>query len=259
MSAVVECPAGLREPTEAERAAFARDGFLVVPHFFGPAETAELIRWTGELETAPEVAGRHWVYHEDSLTEPGRKVIQRIENFCPFHAGFDRIVRESALSRWTAALMGGPVLLFKDKINFKMPGAPGFKAHQDQQAGWSTYAPLFVTALVSIDPATIENGCLEMVPGRHKEGLIGKEWNPLDETGLALVPVPTAPGDVVFFDSFAPHASKPNFTDQKRRILYLTYNLASDGDQRALYYAHKHASFPPDVERDGSKAYVFRV
>ncbi len=66
--------------------------------------------------------------------------------------------------------MGGPVVLFKDKINFKMPGGPGFKAHQDQQAGWTRYAPLFVTALVTIDPATLENGCLEMVPGRHREG-----------------------------------------------------------------------------------------
>ncbi len=160
-------------------------------------------------------------------------MIQRIENFCPFHPGFDALIRHGALSRWTAALMGGPVVLFKDKINFKMPGGPGFKAHQDQQAGWTRYAPLFVTALVTIDPATLENGCLEMVPGRHREGLIGEEWNPLDETGLALQPVPTEPGDVIFFDSFAPHASKPNFTDQPRRILYLTYNLASEGDHRA--------------------------
>ena len=96
-------------------------------------------------------------------------------------------------------------MLFKEKINFKMPGAPGFKAHQDQQAGWSRYAPLFVTALVTIDPATIENGCLEMVPGRHREGLIGEEWNPLDDERMRrLMPVPTAPGDVIFFDSYRP-------------------------------------------------------
>ena len=237
----------------------ARDGFLVVPGFFGGAATAALLRWTEELEAAPEQPGRHWVYHEDSLTVPGRKVIQRIENFCPFHRGFDRLVRHGALSEWVAALMGGPVALFKEKINFKMPGAPGFKAHQDQQAGWTRYAPLFVTALVTVDPSTLENGCLEMAAGRHREGLIGEEWNPLDEAGLGLVPVPTAPGDVIFFDSFAPHASKPNFTGEPRRILYLTYNLASDGDHRAQYYAEKHAAFPPDIERDGSTEYVFRV
>ena len=237
----------------------ARDGYLVVRDFFGADQTRDILRWAHELETAPEIPGQHWVYHEDSLTEPGRRLIQRIENFCPFHTGFDDLIRHGALSRWTAALMGGDVVLFKEKINFKMAGGPGFKAHQDQQAGWTRYAPLFVTALVTIDPATIENGCLEIVPGRHREGLIGQEWNPLDETSLPLQPVPTAPGDAIFFDSFVPHASKPNFTSVPRRLLYLTYNLASAGDHRAQYYAEKHASFPPDVERDASKTYVFRV
>lgn len=261
MSAVLQpvAPACLRDPTEAELAAMERDGYLVVRDFFDAGSTADLLRWTEELQNAPEAPGQHWVYHEDSLSEPGQRVIQRIENFCPYHAGFDHLVRDSALTRWTAALMGGPVALFKDKINFKMPGGPGFKAHQDQQAGWTRYAPLFVTALVTIDPATLENGCLEMVPGRHREGLIGEEWAPLSEGALELHPVPTAPGDVIFFDSFAPHASKPNFTSLPRRILYLTYNLASAGDHRAQYYAEKHAAFPPDIEREAGTNYVFRV
>ena len=251
--------ATLSTPMAADRAAMERDGYLVVRSFFGPAETARLLHWTEEITAAPETPGRHMVYYEDSLTEPERRVIQRIENFCPYHAGFDEVIRHGALGRWTAALMGGPVVLFKEKINFKLPGASGFAAHQDQQAGWTRWAPLFVTALVTLDPATIENGCLELVPGRHKQGLIGKEWAPMDEEGLGLVPVPTAPGDVIFFDSFAPHASKPNLTTDPRRILYLTYNLAEAGDHRERYFAEKRAAFPPDVERDGTKTYTFRV
>ena len=251
--------AASREPTADELAAMRDDGFLVVRRLLDTPQTEALLRWTEELQYAPERPGAHWVYHEDSLTEPGRRVMQRIENFCPVHPGMDALVRHGALARWTAALMGGPVVLFKDKINFKMPGGPGFKAHQDQQAGWSKYADIFVTALVTIDAATLENGCLEMVAGRHREGLIGEEWNPLEETGLALQPVPTLPGDVIFFDSYAPHASKPNFTSQPRRLLYLTYNLTSAGDHRAPYYADKHAAFPPDIERAAGAEYVFRV
>jgi hypothetical protein len=251
--------AGARGPTATERALMERDGYLVIPGFFDADQTADLLAWTKALEHMSERPGQHWVYHEDSLTDVGQRVVQRIENFCPYHRGFDDIVRLGGLARWTGALMGAPVVLFKDKINFKMPGGAGFKAHQDQQAGWTKYAPIFITAMVTLDPATLENGCLEMVPGRHREGLIGEEWNPLDETGLALCAVPTAPGDVVFFDSFAPHASRPNLTDQPRRILYLTYNLASAGDHREQYYADKHAAFPPDVERDASATYVFRV
>jgi ectoine hydroxylase-related dioxygenase (phytanoyl-CoA dioxygenase family) len=248
-----------RIPTVDDVARMRRDGYLVVRNFVSPQQLAELLQWTAQLEGAPEVSGRHWVYREDSMTTPGRRVVQRIENFCPYHPGFDRFIRDGALVRWTGALLGAPVLLFKDKINFKMPGGAGFKAHQDQQAGWTVYAPLFVTAMVTLDAATLENGCLEVAAGRHRDGLIGEQWKPLEEQGLNLQPVPTAPGDVIFFDSFVPHASKPNLTDSSRRILYITYNLASEGDHRARYFADKHASFPPDIDRDREKTYVFRV
>ena len=246
-------------PGAADLAAMDRDGYLIVHGFFDAAATRDLLAWTEQISAAPEVPGRHMVYYEDSLTDPGRRVVQRIENFCPFHPGFDRVVREGRLMAWTSALFRAPAVLFKEKINFKLPGASGFKAHQDQQAGWTKYAPVFITALVTLDPATIENGCLEMAPGRHREGLIGAEWDPLSEDGLGLVPVPTAPGDVIFFDSFAPHASKSNLTADPRRILYLTYNAAEYGDHRVQYFADKRAAFPPDVERTGDRAYVFRV
>ena len=159
-------------------------------------------------------------------------------------------------------LFGEQAILFKEKINFKMPGGAGFKAHQDQQAGWSTYAPLFITALVGIDASTIENGCLEVAPGWHKQGLLGEEWKPLDDKRIAevgLKPVPTNPGDVLLFDSYAPHASAENMTGAARRILYLTYNRLSDGDQRERYYRDKFAAFPPDVARVPGSQYVFRV
>lgn len=248
-----------RKPTPADRELLLRQGYLLVPGLVNAAGVDRLLQWTTELETAPEVSGRHWVYREDSLTAPGRRIVQRLENFCPFHEAFDGFVREGALLAWTSALMGGPVVLFKDKINFKMPGGSGFKLHQDQQAGWSAYAPLFLTAMISLDAATVASGCLEIAAGRHREGLIGTEWQPLDESGIDLTVVPTAPGDAIFFDSYVPHASRANFSDRARRILYLTYNLAGDGDHRLRYFADKYAGFPPDIDRDPAKSYVFRV
>jgi 2-aminoethylphosphonate dioxygenase len=237
----------------------SRDGYLLVRSLVSLREVARLHRWTVELESAPEASGRHWVYREKSLTDPRRTLIQRIENFCPFHAEFDRFIRRGKLVRWVSFLMGGPVVLFKDKINLKLPGGGGFKAHQDQQAGWSHYAPLFVTAMVTLDPATPVNGCLRVAAGRHRDGLIGEPWIPLEETGLNLQPLPTESGDVVFFDSYLPHASGPNLSDTPRRVLYLTYNLASAGDHRARYFADKFASFPPDIDRLPDKTYEFRV
>ena len=241
---------------------YARDGWAAVPGFFSPEKMAEIDRFTDETEALPEVSGAQMVYREPSLLDPEARVIQRIEDFCPHHPGFDAVVRGGRLQRAIEQLLGGPAVLFKDKINFKMPGGGGFAPHQDQQAGWSAYAPLFVTAMVSIDAATIDNGCLEVGASPRQTGLIGREWAPLtpaDMSGFDLVPVPTSPGDVLFFDSYVPHASKPNLSGGRRRILYLTYNCASHGDHRARYFADKRSSFPPDIDRLPGVEYRFRV
>jgi len=237
-------------------------GWCVARAFYPPAEAAAIARWTQEVTALPEVTGRQMVYHETSLVEHETALIQRIENFCPYHPDFDRAVREGRLIWAVEQLFGEAAVLFKDKINFKMPGGSGFAPHQDQQAGWSAFAPLFVTALVCIDRATPANGCLDMAYAPRLRGMIGREWTPLaaeDLVTFTLLPVPAEPGDVVFFDSYVPHASKPNLTDQPRRALYLTYNRASDGDYRDRYFVEKRAAFPPDVEREAGVAYQFRV
>ena len=248
--------------TSDQVADFRRDGFLVARSLFSPEEMRDLEAWTNEVEAWPETAGRHMMYFETSLKSDSSRILNRLENFYPFHAGFRDIFDGDKLRGATSDLLGEEAVLYKDKINFKLPGGDGFKLHQDQQAGWGTYANFFITALVSIDAATEENGCLELVAGLHSNGLIGEEWKPMTEDDLAgklLVSCPTAPGDVVFFDSFCPHGSGPNMTDGKRRVLYVTYNAASAGDHREQYYVDKRQSYPPDIERDPSKEYVFRV
>ena len=248
--------------SEEERAAFHRDGFLVCRGLFGAEEMADIARWTDEVAAMPEVPGKQMVYYEDSLLEPGRRVVQRIENFAPYHDGFDRLFNSEAVLGRVSALFGEPAVLYKEKVNFKMPGGDGFKPHQDQQAGWWDYASLFISVLISIDEATVENGCLELAAGFHDHGLVGGEWTPLTEgqmRDMDFIACPTRPGDAVFFDSFAPHGSGPNMTDKPRRILYVTYNRLSEGDHRVQYYVDKRKSFPPDCERQPGKEYVFRV
>jgi hypothetical protein len=263
MTLVQDRPTAVDEDFSAEQIAhFERTGWLAARGFFSPEETAQISAWTDELLGMPERPGEHMVYYETSLKDPAAKVVQRIENFCPYHDAFDALVRGGRLERAAGRLMGGEAILFKEKINFKMPGGAGFEPHQDQQAGWSVFTPIFVTALVCIDKATTENGCLEMTDAPRFAGLIGKEWTPLTDEEMksfSLIAVPTEPGDVLFFDSYAPHASKANLTDKARRILYLTYNLAADGDHRVRYYAEKRANFPPDIERAPGADYKFRV
>jgi hypothetical protein len=247
--------------TPQQLAHYAGKAWVAVPGFFSSEQTAQISSWVEELERRPERPGVEMVYHEPKLDDPSVRLVQRIENFCEFHAEFGKLVR-GRLQSAIEALIGEPAVLFKDKINFKMPGGAGFEAHQDQQAGWSRYAPLFLTALVCIDPATVENGCLEIADAPRFTGLIGEEWKPLTPdqmAGFDLKPLPCRPGDVIFFDSYVPHASKPNRTDRARRILYLTYNAKTHGDHRVQYFAEKRANFPPDIERKPGTEYRFRV
>jgi hypothetical protein len=246
----------------AEATAFRRRGFVVVPRLFEPVEIERISRWVDELETSPERPGRHWMYFESSHSRPGERLLNRIENFAPFHPELAALLQGERLVGAVSTLLGEPAVLFKDKINFKLPGGGGFEAHQDAQAGWNTYASLFVTVAVAIDRATRENGCLELGHWKHRLELIGELWSPLPAENLEaveFVPYPMEPGDVAFFDSYLPHRSAPNGTGDRRRVLYITYNRASEGDQRARYYADKHANYPPDCERETGRAYAYRV
>ena len=247
--------------SEEQCQSFRDNGFLVVPGMYSAAEVADISAWTDVLAGSPEQAGRDWKYFELSK-DTGARILCRIENFVPVHDGFSGLIQNRRMQQAVSELFGEPAVLFKDKINFKLPGGDGFAAHQDVQAGWDTYASVHITAMIAIDATTAENGSLEMLPGAHTKGLLGKMWEPLtqDDTGhAAYVPVHCRPGDAVFFDSYAPHRSEPNRTNHARRVLYITYNRASEGDHRARYYADKHKNFPPDVERDPSRDYGYKV
>ena len=238
-----------------------RDGFLVVRSMYSPEEMEEISRWTDEVATSPEKPGHYMMYFEASKKD-GSRIISRIEDFVSFHEGFARLITRRRMQQAVSDLFGEPAVLFKDKINFKLPGGDGFREHQDVQAGWDDYAKLHITAMVAIDETNAENGSVEMIPGMHKQGLLGKMWAPLtdeDTAHAAYQPVHCKPGDAVFFDSYAPHRSLPNRTDQSRRVLYITFNAASEGDHRKQYYADKRKNYPPDIERDPDKNYAFKV
>lgn len=240
---------------------FERDGFLVIRKPFASKEIEQVVSLVDEVQSYPEVPGNYMMYFEVSLLDTEKRLLQRMENVYEYHEGFKGLFDCDRLKGVVSDLLGEPAVLFKDKINFKLPGG-GFDWHQDQQAGWWVYAPIFVTALICIDPVTNDNGPLELSAGHHKKGLMGKEWEPLNDDnmeGMKFEPAMLEPGDMVFFDSFVPHGSGPNMTDQSRRVLYITYNKLSDGDNRKQYYTDKRKNFPPDCERDPEKKYKFRV
>lgn len=142
------------------------------------------------------------------------------------------------------------MLLFKDKINYKLPRGNGFVAHLDAPAYDHIGRIEHVTANVAIDAATPANGCLEVVPGSHRMdvelahgGKIAAAWSDAHE----WTSVPLSPGDILIFGSHLAHRSFSNETPDRRASLYATFNRLQDGaDLREKYYVHRREAFPPD-------------
>lgn len=247
---------------KAQLQSYKNDGFLVIPKMYDQTEIQNLSRWIDEIANRPPEIGKQMVYFEDSLLLKGKRVLSRIEKFVDYHDDLKKFVYAEKMLSIVKELLGEEVYLFKEKVNFKLPGGGGFAPHQDIQPGWDDYAPFFISVLVTVDKSTEANGCLELSAGHHKKGLLGEKWKPLTPEQLKDVQFkkcPMEPGDVAFFDCFVPHQSEPNLTDRPRRNLYLTYNRQSDGDHRQKYYADKRKSYPPDYEREPGKEYTFKV
>jgi len=239
-------------------------GFLVLKakDWLTDKETGQMLQWAEEVQNWPEKA-HHWMKYFETSSKDNSKILNRVENYIPYHEGLNNIFNGSKALDILEQLHGGPMVLYKDKINMKLPGGGGFEPHQDILAGWGSYnVSNFVTLSVSIDHAHEKNGALECVASRHKQGKLGGDWAPLGQDVVDSMQwdmVPTEPGDMILFDAYVPHRSAPNNDIVPRRNLYLTYNRADEGDHRLQYFKDKRANYPPDIERLPGVKYEYKV
>jgi 2-aminoethylphosphonate dioxygenase len=252
-----------RAPTaslQPEQLQFWREhGYLKISGFLNTTAQAALSEWVDDFRQRPECAGRWMKYFEAPTGTTGVRQLCRVENFLQYHDGLERLINGAGTLAIVAALFGEPAVLFKEKINYKLPGGNGFAPHQDAPAFTSFGQSLHITLMISVDATTPANGCLEVAPHPRALTTLPLASDLTIEPGLAerlaWSPIPTQPGDLLFFDSYLPHRSGPNGTDQPRRALYLTYNKAAEGNRREAYYREKRAVFPPDIERVAGRSY----
>ena len=235
-----------------ELAAWQREHRLVLKGACA-GETLSAIRaWTDALSSWPETPGKWMAYYERHAKDDTR-MLCRIENFLPYHQGYRELLRAPALMTLLSSLMGEEAVLFKEKINFKLPGAAGFAPHQDAPAFASFGHRYHITMMIAIDDARIDNGCLEFAQPSEvgeilppaADGTIAPEV----VNTLAWRPLEVDAGDVVFFDSYIPHRSPPNTSEDARRATYITYNRLAEGEVRERYFEEKRRAFPPECER----------
>ncbi len=135
---------------------------------------------------------------------------------------------------------------FTEKLNLKSAHKGGpIVLHQDFPY-WADVSPVaakVATAVLFLDDATRENGCLEVAPGSHREGVQSRrpiegfgsfEMDPDRFDHLRLMPLEVRAGSVLFFGPFLVHRSLPNRSGANRRALLYSYQPAGHPHLRDL-------------------------
>ncbi|CAE7544791.1 phnY [Symbiodinium natans] len=229
----------LRLMTLEQKMHYELNGWVRVPAVFSREDVTSISAWLDDISKWPEDSKR-WMHHFE-VDEAGQRMLARTENVVPYHPGMAQLTMLGRIPMYVADAMGRDVFLYKEKINYKLSGGGGYAPHQDAPAYKQVH--VHCTALLSIDESRRDNGCLEFVSGRHKEGLIGLTHDGIiDSEACCAMPFTaceTDPGDLVIFSSYAPHRSRSNTSGRPRRLLYLTYNSQEEGYLRDEYYRHK--------------------
>jgi ectoine hydroxylase-related dioxygenase (phytanoyl-CoA dioxygenase family) len=252
--------------SEQQLEEFQKYGYTVVPSFYS-AEEVELISvWLDGLRDSDGTENDIATYFETSPSS-GETVLVRAEHLLGEHspAITEMLLKVDAMQA-LGEVLGDAPLLFKEKANYKLPQCRSDLLHQDQAAGWGSYANFFVTMLIAVDENRIDNAAISFRRAEgHKLELLGPEWEVLSEDEPPFQPeqdykvIEANPGDVVLFDCYVPHGSPANLTDRARRNLYLTFNRKSDGDHRMAYYHDKWENYPPNTRDEARDRSSFRV
>jgi phytanoyl-CoA hydroxylase len=128
-------------------------------------------------------------------------------------------------------LVGPDTRLYWDQAVYKQPhGAEPVLWHQDN--GYTYVEPqAYLTCWVALTDATLDNGCVWVLPGAHRAGTLAHRSTPIGfqcaEDPEGAVPVPVRAGSVGVFSSLTPHATGHNVTDEVRKAYIVQF--APDG------------------------------
>jgi len=235
----------MKRLTLKEKNFFNSEGYLG----FGPFLNKERIKQLGEGIDA--IASGEWEYpsnlirwepgHEEQNISQGsdrKKFVYQIRYPHRHIPLFMEHATDPAVLDVMEDLLGPDLILYNSQVLLK-PAFHGTSQpwHQD-----AAYLPIGRTNLVScwiaIDEATVENGCMQFIPGTHNSGLVehksGRMLSAASGGTAAAVQeisvdeskaqaVPAKPGHGSLHHCLTFHGTPPNKTPHRRRALITHY------------------------------------
>lgn len=231
-------------------ACFLKDGYLIVRSLLDSEETQLTL-----LAARNDEAIR--IHAMDVADTKGRNTNLSLWNH-PGNDIYGAIGRSRRIVDAMEQLLGDEVYHYHSKLSAKAPKVGGaWEWHQDY-GYWYQNGCLFpdmASVFIALDPATRENGCLQVLKGSHwmgrvEHGRFGQQTGADPERVEAAmkrferVYCEMEPGDGVYFHGNTLHSSDPNLSDKPRWGLICCYNTRHNNP----YKESHHPSYTPLVK-----------
>lgn len=221
---------------------FYRDkGYLLAPRLFTSDEIAQL-----RQETANIFKGERGQIEGLLTPQAGESDMEVLKKYVAIHFPhkFSPVIYQSlshhGILDVLTKLVSANLKCMQSMLFVKAPGKAGQSWHQDE-----FYIPTrdrsLVGAWIAIDDATIENGCLWIIPGSQKAGYImarvpndSDEYADVDTVDVSnfkqedLVPVEVKSGSAVFFNGYTLHSSRRNQTKDCFRTALVNHYMSAE-------------------------------
>ena len=224
-------------------ARYRREGYLIVPGVLDQVHVEQCLAALTALATDPDLEpGRRDGTGAFVALEPGAELatanradlIRKFGDFTDAAPALLRAAMSARLHGVLDALMGQGRVLLQEMALVKPPKVSGEKPwHQDAAYFRGSDPNLMFGVWMALDPATRENGCMEVIPASHLRG--PAPHVPAEDINLCTirpdlvhlrdrVALPMNPGDALIFHSLIHHYTAANRSNQRRRALQFHYH-----------------------------------
>jgi ectoine hydroxylase-related dioxygenase (phytanoyl-CoA dioxygenase family) len=213
--------------TQTQIDQFDQDGYVIVNNIFTADELHDLVAITDAADAeavailAAQPNERIAISEKGAITFAGQLASKIPE--------IRRFVKNPTIMGACRDLVGPDVRMYHDQTVYKQIEKPRrFPWHQDN--GYLFVKPQhYLTCWISLNGATIENGCPQVVTELHKQGTMAHYIVPTLGYECFETP-PSTPviaeveaGGAVFFSSLTPHLTGPNTSNGVRKAYIVQY------------------------------------
>lgn len=228
-----------RKLTGEEQQHYETQGYHVEKALVSPDEVAELLAEMdrairGELPESDRIA----LQEEPALAgrqaglPPEQKVFRKIEGLVHHAPAYHELACDPRVLDIIESVIGPDIKVFRDALMKKPPFHGSAKPYHQDSAYWPIEPMNLVSMWLALDDATVENGCMRVVPGSHQQGIVehkSLEDYQVEDDAVDLdreVALEMQAGDALFFHSLLLHATSPNISDRPRRAMIISYMSA---------------------------------